>query len=214
MGRLLRAALNESNPNKLPSAGQAVLLGDALALSTATLASAVASDTIVLPDTAKAMQVISCFVTAGGATGFFAPALLGVAPAAGEVGVSPAGDVVFNAADAVTAAEVTYLAIEGEVFSETLPVAGSLALIPQSKTARALLACDLTVGIAPGVKTVVLRGSAPAAGEAAISADGIQIDFNAADVVAGSCVVTYVAFPGSGESTDSLSARLASSVDF
>lgn len=214
MGRLLRAALNESNPNKLPSAGQAVLLGDALSISTATIAGVVTAETLALPLDAKCLQVVSCFVTSGIATGYFVPAALGAAPAVGEVGVSPAGDIVFNIADVVTAVEVVYLPIEGDAFTETLPVASSAALIPQSKSGYMLVSCDLVTGLAPGVKTPVLRGSAPAAGEAAISTDGLQIDFNVADVIDGSCVVTYLAFPGTGASTPALTARLESSVDF
>jgi len=214
MARSLRTALNESNPNRLPSAGQVAKLGDALALSSAFVAGAVSSDALALPSNAKALSVLGAFATAGGATGWLLPVAPGAAPIAGECGVSPSGDILFAAADAVTAAEVTYLVAEGEVFTETLEVVASAAALPQSKQAVVLISAEITSGLSLGAKTSIARASAPAAGEAAISLDGASIAFAAADVLAGQAIVTYVAQPGAGSTLPSLAARLASGVDF
>lgn len=214
MARSLRSALNESNPNKLPSAGQVAKLGDALTLSPSFIAGAVSSHAIILPNNAKAFAVIGAFVSTGGTTGWFTPSPAGAAPGAGFCGVSPSGDIVFNAADAVTAAEVTYIVAEGETFTETLEIVASAAALPQSKKAVVLISAEVTSGISLGAKTSIARASAPAAGQAAISLDGASIAFAAADVVAGQAIVTYVAQPGAGSTLPSLAARLASGVDF
>lgn len=212
MARSILDVLNESNPNKLPSAAQIAKLGSALGLEAAFLDSAVSANAIVLPNAAKALVGIAAFASVAGATGA-KTFVSGGAPVAGEFSVSATGDIVFAAADAVTQAEVSYMPIEGEVITESVSVAASSAALPSGRKACLLLSATLDAGIAPGPKTVMARGAAPAAGEAAISASGLAVAFNAADVVAGSCTLTYIVTPGSG-GTSSLTSRLAQQADF
>lgn len=211
MARTIKDVLNESNPNKLPSGAQIAKLGSALSLEPVFLDSAVSSDTIVLSNAAKARIGVAAFASAGGATGALSP--VSGAPAAGQFSISPTGDFLFAAADAITQAEVSYLPVEGELITESVNVVGSSAALPSGRKAVLLIAASITVGIATGAKTVVARDSAPAAGEAAINAAGTAIAFNAADVVAGSCELTYIITPGSGGTT-SLASRLALQADF
>jgi hypothetical protein len=210
MARTLLAVLNESNPNKVSDALHAIKAGDAFALLPSFIAAAVVSDTLVLPTSAKAMSAMSAFATAGGAPGALA-FVAGGAPVAGEFSVSASGDIVFAAADAVTAAEVVYFAVQGEVFTETVSVAASAAPFSSGRGGVMLLAASVGVGLSLGAKTPVARGSAPAAGEAALSADGLSVAFNAADVVIGSATLTYAITPGTGGTTGVQQRLLAAS---
>jgi hypothetical protein len=198
MSRSLRTILNEGNPNKVGDALHALPAGSALALIPRTVRGAVVADILVLPSTAKCAVVLSAFAVAGGATGQLAPELAGATPAAGEAAPSVTGDVEFAAADAVTEAEVIYLAFEGTVFSDLISVdaggteQGSLL---QGRRAAVLLSAEALTGGAPGVDAVAARGTTPGAGEAVIAADPTLIEFAAADAVT-SATVTYVAQPG------------------
>lgn len=209
MARTLLSALNESNPNKVSDALRDVKAGTAFLNAPSFIDSAVSSDTIILADGNKAALGLAAFASAGGATGPLA-FVAGGAPVAGEFSVTPAGDLIFAAADAVTRAEVYFIAVQGEVFTESLEVAASSAAFSSGRKGAVLLSATITAGLALGPKTPVARGSAPAAGEAAIAADGLSVAFNVADVVAGSATVTYIVTPGSG-GTSSVFSRLTGS---
>lgn len=214
MSRPLIDVLNEGNQNKLGSADQAVQMGNALGLVTRFIKAAVVANAIVLPDGFKAAAVIRAFATAGGTTGMKTPVLPEGAVAATQVGTTPTGDILFAAADAVTFAEVEYAVLEGAgVFEEDIDVAASALVFPQGRGAVALLSAEVTAGLVLGAKVIEARGSAPAAGDAALTADGLGVAFNAADVIAGKAHVKYVATPGVGPgASPSLADRLASSV--
>jgi len=208
MPRTLRSAINESNPNKVADGLREVKAGDAFALLPRFIAGAVVASILALDNTAKAMSGLSAFVTAGGSTGA-KTYVAGGAPAAGQFSVTPTGDLIFAAADAVTAAEATYTAIEGAVFTESVAVAASVGAFASGRQGVMLLSATVDVGIVLGAKTPVARGTAPVATEAAINALGTGVAFNAADVVAGRATVTYVITPGSGGTTG-VSQRLLS----
>lgn len=210
MSRTLRASLNEANPNLVPTDLQRAKAGDALALIPAFAAGAVASDILVLPENAKAAQVLRCW--AAGPDAYLLPVAQESTPGAGEVAVAPNGDLIFAAADSVTAAEVVYVAMEGEVFEETLPVAASALEFPQGRTASVLLECEVITGVVPGTETVIARAGTPAATEAALTADGSGVAFNVADVIAGTARVKYIAQPSSA--APSLATRLASTAAY
>lgn len=204
MSRILKAVGNEGNPNKLGDVAKAAKLGAALQLGAMTIRENVAANTIVLPEQAKAVIAITAYAVAGTTTGLLTPAAPGAAPAAGQVGVSVTGDLIFQATDAITEAEVVYTVAEGDLVETTgvLDATGALVL-PGSTTARILL--EATVDAA--ARTVVARGSAPAVGEAAIADDG-SLAFNVADA-GGTAVVKYIEFPA-----NSVADRLAGNVDF
>lgn len=216
MTRTLRAALDESNPNKLPTAAQSLPLGRGLSLLCLFAADAVASNVLVLPEEQKAGQVLRAYARVGGSTGYkTVVAAETAAPAAGQVAITPSGDIRFAAADAVTEAEVIYAPMEGEIFEDSVEVAASAATLSQSRRALQILSVTVDVGLIPGAKAIAARGSAPAAGSAALSAAGTGLAFNAADVVAGRATVRYIAVPGVGNGPDeSIASALQSQVNF
>lgn len=202
MGRPLKQVGNEGDQNKVGAFNQSVKMGSALLLGAQTVDSAVTSDTIVLPDSAKAFSVIGGFASAGTVTGAFTPA--SGAPATTEIGINATGDLIFNNSDAVTQAEVVYLTVEGDVVSASAIIASGEALLPNTSKARLLLSATAD----GNSRTVVARASAPAAGEAAVNTAGTAIAFNAADNGL-SAVVNYIETP-----EESVADRLTSDVDF
>lgn len=212
MSRPLIDILNESNPQKVADADRIAQMGNALGLIPRRVRGTVTSHILTL--SVKAAVVLAAIATAGGATGNLTPIRTGAAPAAGQVTVSPTGDIQFAAADAVTSAEVVYLSAEsGGVFTETVDVAASVGTLLQSRRGSVLLSATIDVGISTGPVTVDFRGVAPAAGEASLNLLGTGVSFNAADVVTGRATITYIAQPDVGGAGTSLGTRLASSVD-
>jgi len=173
----------------------------------------VATNVLVLPVGAKAAILVSAYATAGTVTGNFTP-VLGGAPATTQASINAAGDIIFQATDAVTAAEVTYTTHEGQTFTEVIPVAGSTGTPLANKSAVFLISAEVTVGVATGAVTPDFRGVVPATGEAAIGDLGTDIEFNAAQVIAGSALVTYIAAPGVGVALDSIGDRLDAEVEY
>lgn len=200
MSRTLRSVLDESNPNKVPDANRILRAGSAASLIPRTARVVVVAGTGVgaLPEDAKAAAILRCYVAAGGVTGYFTPVPGDAAPLTTEVAVGPTGDLRFLAADAVTEAEVLYIAEEGPIVEDVVTVAASAAVLPLGRHAKRLLEVEVLTGVIPGAKTIDTRGSAAGAGEATLDVDGDSIDFNAADVVAGTARVRYIAFPGDG----------------
>jgi hypothetical protein len=180
-------------------------LGEGLALCMATTERVdVAGNVAVL--TRPAMVLLSVYVSAGGATGEFDLLERNDVPAAGDAAINAIGNVAFNAADAVTEAEVSYIPVEGEEFTETIQVtAGGLGTLLQTRHAIQLTAAELLAPAAtPGAKVLVLRGTAvPGAGQAALQDGGDTVQFVAAEAgVQCTATVTYLAFPGDGEGTE------------
>lgn len=215
MTRTLRAALDESNPNKLPTAAQTLPLGRGLSLVSLLAFGAVGTNVLALPEEQKAGQILRAYARVGGSTGYKTVVAPETVPAAGQCSITPSGDVRFAAADAVTEAEVIYAPMEGEVFEDSVVVAASAATLSQSRRALQILSVTVDAGLSLGAKTVAARGSAPAAGSAALSVAGTGLAFNAADVVAGRATVRYIAVPGVGYGPQaSIASTLRSQVDF
>lgn len=206
MSRSLRTILNESNANKADTALKLARAGDFLARVPRTLIAAVVGHKVVLPDNAKCEQVLSAFVTAGTVTGRFNPTY--VTPATTkDVAPNGAGDIVFLAADAVTAVELTYLAFEGEIVEETGPVAAGVFTPSGSRKAMCVLSATGLAGSVIGAKTPVLRAAAPATTQVAVSLTG-NIAFNSGTDALTSATVKYVATPGVGVSQPALGVNL------
>jgi hypothetical protein len=211
MSRTILDVLDESNPNKLPSGAQLAKLGSALGLLPRFASGAVSSSILVLPDDAKARVGLQAFATAGTTPG--AKSFVIGTPATGQFSINALGNILFATVDAVTAAEVSYIPFEGEVFTEDLTVSASSAALSSGRQAVMLISAQVLTGLVPGTKSVSARGAAPSAGSAAINTLGTAIAFNATDVVAGTCRVTYVITPGTGGTT-SLASRLAQVASF
>ena len=215
MGRPLKDALNEANPNRLAVACQKARLGDALNGITAFYVGPVTGDVLTLPEGRKALAVARAFARAGGAPGWKVPGSPSAAPAAGQCRADGAGNVEFAAADAVSEAEVWYVVAEGEVVEEDLQatVAGEVSLTG-NRRAMVLLEAEVLTGAGAGAKTVQVRGAAPAAGEAAINAAGDRVLFLAGELAAGERArVKYIAQPGQGEAKKGLHQLLEESQD-
>ena len=214
MSRTLRAVFNESNANKLPSAGLELPLGDALGVLPHFVRAAVVSNVLALPSNLKAARVVNCYSVAGTLTGPLTPTNIAV-PTTGLVGTSASGDILFAPADAVTFAEVTYIPFEGPVISDLVQVAASVGTLLQGRGAQKILSVTVNTGLVLGAKTVDVRGTAgPAAGHAASQNDPTLVNFNATDVVTGTATITYVAQPGMGTTPISVGAQLEALVDF
>ncbi len=208
MGRTLRQVINEANPNKLASAADQARLGDFLARVARTIRVAVVSNTIVLPETAKAEQVLNCYVTAGTVSGRFSP-VSDSTPATTQVSTDPKGDIVFLNTDAVTEAEVTYLPFEGQVVEETVPVASNLAAPSAGRRILCALRAEALAGTSVGVKTLQDRAATPTAGQAAQNKLGTGVLFAVADAVT-SAKIKYIATPNFGDQLAPLGTNLDS----
>lgn len=211
MARNVEYILDEANPNKIPSGLQVVRAGKAMKLIPRFEAGTVTANVLTLPEDAKALHVLLAFARTGTATGW----KIGVSPAAtlaaGQVNVTPTGDIAFFGTDAVTGAEVWYIPMEGELVEDTIQVtAGGAGTLLGERQALRVLEAEVLTGAAPGNKTVVQRGATPAAGEAAATAPG-QVAFNGADIAGtgGTARILYIARPNVGSALPSLGQRLA-----
>lgn len=210
MSRSLRALLNEANPNKLPNALQLARAGEFLARVPRTRRFAVSSNKIVLPDNAKAEQILNCYVTAGTVSGRFTP-VYDSTPATTQVSTDAVGDIVFLNTDAVTEAEITYLPFEGEVVEETVPVVSNLASPSGDRRILVALRAEALAGAVTGVKTLNDRATAaPATLNAAQNKLGTGILFNAATDQVTQAKIKYVATPGFGVAKPALGVNLDS----
>lgn len=216
MSSTVKAEMSRANPNQLANMANLSKLGDGLALMARTELVTVAAN--VGPLTIPGMAVLACYVTAGGATGEFTVVDRNAVPGAGEVAINADGNLAFNAADAVTEAEVVYVPVEGESFTETIPVtAAGVGTLLQTRRAIQLTAATLLAPAAtPGAKDLEARGTAvPGAGGAALQDGGDTVQFVAAEAGAAcTATVTYLAFPGQGEGTeDGFGDRLEATVE-
>lgn len=222
MASTVKAELDKANPNILPSAAQAALLGTGLGACVARTFSGtvgtVTANILTLPVGAKARQILRCFVCTTGAAGAGDKVVVAAeaTPIAGQCSVTQSGDVEFAAADAALDVEVTYIPVEGELVTETIPVtAGGAGTFLQGKRATMLMTATLNApGAAPGAKIIDDRGTASAAGHAALTVAGTGCVFNAADCTAACTAdVTYYAVPGVGVAEDSFGERLEAAFD-
>jgi hypothetical protein len=161
MARSLAAVLNEGNPNKVPTAVQSARMGDILALSPRKASGVVTAGILSLPENARAAAILSARVTAGTTLGPKTPAVPAASasgvPATTLVTTSPEGHVSFNVAtDAPSAAEVVYVAEEGDIIEEVIPVVpGTGVGTPLAgKTLVRLLSATILTGGVTGACTV------------------------------------------------------------
>lgn len=205
MSRSLKDILNESNPSTVAQGMRAARVGTMLGGAPCTLSATVTSHILTLPSNQKAKAISAAFATAGTSAGAKTPVV--GAPAAGEVRVSPNGNIEFNSTDAITAAEVVYTPIEGEIYTETISVASHVGTFAGSRKAHLLISVTASTGTSGGAKTIVARGSTPTAGNACLNNAG-QAQFNSTDAIT-SATVTYVAVPGVGDTLASATVAFA-----
>lgn len=190
--RKLKDAGNDGNPNKVGDFNQVLGMGSAIRLGAMSIDGAVASHILTLPEGQKAGAVLFAYSRAGTLTGYLTGQPPGGAVATTQVGITPTGDILFATADAVTDAEVVYFPLEGAVVEKTVVVSGGVAPIGDNG-ARLLIEASQLTGGAAGAKTVVARGTAPSAGEAAVGVTGTVV-FNA-EANGEQVTVKYIEFP-------------------
>ncbi len=207
--RTVRGLLNEANPNKLEVGFALLPMGEAMGLLARSVrAVGMVAGVVPLPDNEKACAIVKAFAV-DGATGPLT--IVEGVPGAGEVAVTPNGDVLTLVADAITELELTYQAREGCVVEETVDVVASVATPLGARRIGVLLEVEVVAGATPGVLAVGVRGAAPGAGvNATVTFPGLGVTFAAADVVAGTARLKYIAQPGEGTAPASVSANLAS----
>lgn len=214
MTRSLRTVLDESNDARLAMATKDGRLGSLLALLPRTRRFPVVSSKIVLPPEAKANVILNCYVTAGTVSGQFTP-LYDSTPATTQVSTNAVGDIVFLAGDAVTEAEITYVAFEGEIVEETVAVVTNLAAPSGSRRILCALEAEALAGAVIGVKTLDDRATAaPATLHAAQNKLGTGILFNAATDAVTSARIKYIATPGFGVAKTALGVNLDAAVSY
>jgi hypothetical protein len=211
MSRSTADILDEGGIGKIPPAMATGRVGTILKGQRQYFRGTVTAGILTLPT--PAAVILRAIATAGTTLGPKTP----VIPAAGATGVpattqvtiSPTGNASFNVStDALTAAEVEYLAETGQVFSEVLAVASNTGVPLASKNVIRLLSATSLAGTLVGALVVDQRGTAPATGHAAAKADGTGFAFNSSDAVT-SVSVTYVATPGVGTAKGDPVAALA-----
>lgn len=146
-----------------------------------------------------AMTIFRAYARAGTAgTGEMTVAAPNVTPASGEIAVSPAGNIVTLAADAITDVDVEYMPSRGDVFEFEGDVATGVMALPAQLTDRGVLilvSAEALVGTVTGDKIVL----APAAGlpatlQARLDVAKANVQFNnATDAVTRARVTLLIA---------------------
>lgn len=215
MARTLRAAANSSLLPNMGAIGYSMQWGDAMTGARMSVNGAVTSHVLTLPNQYKASMILKAYSRAGSTTGELAY-VTGGAPTTGQISTTPTGDIICATADAVTSLEVDYMTFDGPLITELVTVASSVATLNASKAAYCLISATVVTGASPGAVTPVARGTAsPSSGQAAIQDDPTKVNFNAAQVVAGTATLVYVAQGGVGNGAgQKLKARLEADVDF
>lgn len=200
MARILRDALNEANPNKIASALQELQCGSAFGAVPVWFKDSVTANVMSLP--VKAAFGLVAYATAGTVTGVKTYTTGAGGP--GTFVINGQGNAVFFDADAVTAAEIFYVPVQGEVFEETVPVTSKIASFTGSRGSVLLLSAEVVDGLVPGSKVISQRGDAAKPGAAALSVAGTTVVFEATDVVNGLARLRYVVTPNTGGTTSIL----------
>lgn len=194
-----RASADRANPNTLADLFRKIGLGsllaggipqykrrvdmDALGLSASNLATL---DVIELPAHAKANTILRATARTG-APGPLAVQAYGVTPGAGQIAVTPNGDIATLAADAITDVDVVYVPERADVIDTVFPVVANVLTLPAAITAKGvvlLAEVEALVGTATGLKIILIPGAgAPAAGQARLDLALATVTFAAADAV-------------------------------
>lgn len=195
MTRALLTVLDETNPNKLADAMKELPVGRAFNLAPKFYRGAVASNVLVLPAGAKAIGIIYALATAGTTAGYQDILPTSATLATGQCKVDAKGDIVFFATDAVTAAEVSYVTVEGDLVTRDITVVPGTGIGVLPDTGIVLLSATSLTGTLVAAMTVLSRtATAPATGNARLDLNGTQVRFAVADAVT-TARVTYLKVP-------------------
>lgn len=198
MSETVKQSLNRADLNLLADLFRNLKIGDVLrALPVVVRNQTPATDPsfpagsngIKLPDDAKSMvgggsqNEFMAYARSGGATGWLKQTFAadtGAAPGTGEFCVTPAGDFVFAAADALVGVDIYYVPEKQDVVTLTLPVSGDVLTIPSTFTALgvvSLLSATVVEGSSMGVKVVDKFGATLSAGQASLDLAKSVVNF-------------------------------------
>lgn len=214
-------ALNKADPNNLPDLLRYMRVGDLLsghltqfrdkqvpAAKTNELATL---HGLGLPYKSRATSILRAYGRTGTAgTGELAVQAFGATPTSGQIAVSPSGDIVTLAADALTDVWVVYTPMPGEVIElPALPAPAGVLTLPTWVSDRGpiyLLEAEATAATNTGRKIVLANATTnTATTKAALSVDGTKVYFNTAtDVVTEARVTLLVSY----RAADSFATRL------
>lgn len=201
-GRSPKQVINDSELNILAEILRLSKMGTHLSGIAVQARVVVASNTTALGEQLRVAHLLRAYVTVGGVTGL--KTIVAGAPATGEVSTNAFGQIIFAGADAVTEAEVIYVPLTGDIIDAVVNTNGAgLGTLPGGKAGKFLLSAEVLSGASVGVKTVIARGGAPAAGEAALSVSGKGVQFNAA-AANSPARVRYIESPAAGKATSEL----------
>lgn len=211
----VRETLNRANPNSLNDALRPIAIGDIMTqylprkliqqIPTVTLVglSGTDYDGIALPNALKASRIRRAWArvaTGGGGTvGEMTAAAINAAPIGNQIGISPAGDIIFLGTDLYTLVDVEYEPAIGKVITLTgltvVPGTGVCAL-PAWVTAlnpHKLISAASTAGGLVATMTPLYRAAAaPATTFAVLNLIGNQVLFAVADAVTQATVTLIV----------------------
>jgi hypothetical protein len=196
----LKNKLDAANPNVLADGMRIIKIGDvvralptylrkknpdAAGVSPHDLATL---DVLQLPDDAKALSGLRAYARAGaGALGELTVAATYATPIAGQVAVTPAGNLAFLAADAYTDVDVVYIPEKYDLLEFELTVTADVLTLPPAATTPGVIFAmevEATVATSTGKKIILAPGAgAPAAGQSRLNLAKTTITFAAADVV-------------------------------
>lgn len=209
MTNSLASALNRANVGQMADGFRALRLGTLLTLCMPAWAfgavptvgltgKPVTVDTIELPSDAKAQVIKYAYARTGtGTTGPLTIVAYGTVPSAGEIAVSPDGDIVTAAADAWTLVDVAYIPLYGELVEDLeLDVSSNVATFPTRYAGKVLEVISATAleGTSTGRKQVLIPGASLSAGQCALAKDKNTLNFKNTDAVT-SCKVSFIVYP-------------------
>jgi hypothetical protein len=204
---------DKANPNDLPDFFRKIALGSLLMgqmtqqlrkkdLSAASSYALATLGCLVLPDNGKAAVILRAYARAGtGTLGELTVVAFGVTPTAGQIAVSPNGDIVCLLADAYTSVDIDFVPERGDSNAldrdgnvnntsapgNVFPVVTNVITLPAVITARGVILlaeAEALQGTATGKKVVLVPGAgAPSAGQARLNLAKSTITFATADAV-------------------------------
>lgn len=145
-------------------------------------------DVLQLPDDAKGCTILRASAKAGtGALGELTVVAFGTTPAAGQIAVTPAGNIALLALDAYTDLDVVYQPDKYDVFEVELTVTANVLMLPALMTtpgAILMMEAEATAATSTGKKIILAPGAgAPAAGQARLNLAKTTVTFAVADAV-------------------------------
>lgn len=145
-------------------------------------------DVLRLPDDAKAHNILRAYARAGtGALGELVVAATHATPAAGQIALTPAGNIALLAADIYTDLDIVYQPDKYDLAEFELNVAASVLTLPPAVTTPGVtfaMEVEATVGTVVGKKILLAPGAgAPAAGQARLNLAKTTVTFAVADAV-------------------------------